>query len=132
MDRPQLCSGYPSVFREFVEYARGLGFTEKPNYRMRRELFRAVIPGLPRDILYDLNDMIGPRMGAGVRADRKYRPPYKPGDIKLEPSYGAEDSHDLPRSDDRFLSLNTWPLPSQVKDADQLGDEDDCVLGTLE
>mmetsp|Transcript_76981 Transcript_76981/g.213986 ORF Transcript_76981/g.213986 Transcript_76981/m.213986 type:complete len:360 (+) Transcript_76981:58-1137(+) len=37
-----LCGGYPSAFLHFLRYARGLGFTERPDYEMLQRHCKAV------------------------------------------------------------------------------------------
>ncbi|THH17635.1 hypothetical protein EUX98_g9091 [Antrodiella citrinella] len=52
---PSLCVDYPSVFGEFVDYTRALEFDEDPQYSSWKERFRALVPGMPSDSLYDVN-----------------------------------------------------------------------------
>ena len=35
----ELCEGFPSQFKKYMEYVRGLDFEEKPNYKSMRGLF---------------------------------------------------------------------------------------------
>jgi len=37
-----LCRGFPEEFRQYLQYARTLGFAERPDYLMMRSLFQAV------------------------------------------------------------------------------------------
>ncbi|THH32214.1 hypothetical protein EUX98_g1979 [Antrodiella citrinella] len=128
----RLCSGFPSVFGDFVEYARGLGFSEQPDYTTWQERFRTSVPGFPNNDLYDHNDGDGPLVGLGVPVDLAYTPYDTSSDLEFELSYGAENSDPIPDSDDLWYSPSSWPAPTQVKDADQLGDEDRCVFDATE
>ena len=50
-----LCKGIPKEFVQFLKYIRELGFTETPNYKYLRRLFRKlfVISGYDFDYRYD-------------------------------------------------------------------------------
>jgi len=38
----ELCQGYPSAFKEYLVYARGLAFKDRPDYQRLRKLFQDV------------------------------------------------------------------------------------------
>lgn len=44
-----LCAGFPEAFETYLSYSRHLGFKERPNYDMLRQLFRDVRAGLEKD-----------------------------------------------------------------------------------
>ena len=50
-----LCKGIPKEFVTYLSYVRGLGFTETPNYKYLKRLFRKlfVISGYDFDYRYD-------------------------------------------------------------------------------
>lgn len=50
-----LCKGIPKEFVTYLGYIRGLGFTEAPNYKYLKRLFRKlfVISGYDFDYRYD-------------------------------------------------------------------------------
>ncbi len=50
-----LCKGIPKEFMMFLKYVRELGFTETPNYKYLKRLFRKlfVISGYDFDYRYD-------------------------------------------------------------------------------
>ena len=50
-----LCKGIPKEFVTYLNYVRGLGFTEQPNYKYLKRLFRKlfVISGYDFDYRYD-------------------------------------------------------------------------------
>ena len=51
----QLCEGIPEEFNEYLNYVKGLGFKEQPNYKYLTKLFRNlfVISGYDFDYHYD-------------------------------------------------------------------------------
>ena len=51
----ELCKGFPSEFREFVEYTRNLEYTEQPDYDMLRNKFVNLVKknGETFDYIYD-------------------------------------------------------------------------------
>ena len=36
----EICEGLPSAFAEYLKYARNLKFSQKPNYKYLRRIFR--------------------------------------------------------------------------------------------
>jgi hypothetical protein len=47
----ELCRGYPGAFAIYINYTRGLGFDEKPDYEYLRGLFRDL--AVRKNIQYD-------------------------------------------------------------------------------
>lgn len=48
----ELCDGFPSQFKRYMDYVRGLAFEEKPNYKMLRGLFEQLF----RELEYTEDD----------------------------------------------------------------------------
>ena len=58
-----LCHGYPDVFSQFVDYARGLQYDETPKYQHWRQAFLGLVPGLSADAVFDSDDDSSQRVG---------------------------------------------------------------------
>ncbi|KAF8868709.1 kinase-like protein [Infundibulicybe gibba] len=54
-----LCCGLPDEFRVFLDYTRGLSFTDRPDYNYIRKLFRTCFlrSGYPDDGIFDWNQL---------------------------------------------------------------------------
>jgi casein kinase I family protein HRR25 len=48
----ELCGGFPNEFIEYVNYTRGLGFEQDPDYEYLRGLFKSVM--VKGNLIYDL------------------------------------------------------------------------------
>ncbi len=55
-----------SVFGEFVEYARQLGYSEEPDYGCWKDRFRRLVPSTSDDLLYDPSHNTAPPLKAIV------------------------------------------------------------------
>lgn len=121
-----LCAGYPTVFGQFVDYTRGLSFSATPDYSRWKHQFRALVPGLPEDPLFDDSDGLGPYVGVpGLEA--------QPNSFRSsvdEPT--SEDADSLPYDDDNFCPTSSWPEPTPIKDADLFGNEGRMIREKLE
>ena len=51
----EICEGLPSAFAEYLKYARNLKFSQKPNYKYLRRIFRICMRKnkFKYDYLYD-------------------------------------------------------------------------------
>ncbi|KAI1783623.1 kinase-like domain-containing protein [Ganoderma leucocontextum] len=57
-----LFQGFPDVFAQFLDFARGLAPTDDLQYQRWREAFRALEPGLPKRPMFDQKDRGGRRL----------------------------------------------------------------------
>ncbi len=64
-----------SLFGSFVDYTRSMAYTEEPAYLCWRDRFRALVPGLSADPLYDPSDCSSPLLNAMItNVDCQRRP----------------------------------------------------------
>lgn len=120
-----LCTGYPSVFAEFVDYARCLGFSAKPDYARWKQKFRNLAPGLPTHPLYDFSDEQGPYVGI-PGSD------VAPEWVESPEQSLSEDGESLQPYCDDFFAMSTWPEPATVDETDLFGDEERTVQDNLD
>ncbi|KAI1787224.1 kinase-like domain-containing protein [Ganoderma leucocontextum] len=82
-----LIQGYPVVFAQFVDFARGLSPTDDLQYRRWREAFRGLKPSLPEHSMFNHKD------GGGRRLWVRWVAP-TPGDDHLH-DHGGKDEYML-------------------------------------
>jgi serine/threonine protein kinase len=80
---PELCAGFPKAFEEYLDYARKLQFTERPDYQMMYDKFQAVreSEGNPADWEYEWMSNADPQ-GFVPLQKIKYKQPDTPEDKK--------------------------------------------------
>ncbi|KAJ7057211.1 kinase-like domain-containing protein [Mycena amicta] len=120
-----LCGEYPSVFGEFLEYARGMSFEETPDYKKWRARFRQLVPVAGEPLLYDPSDQNSPLVGTILGSDT-------PSAVQPDPAPASAGDDSLPDSDDHWIPTSSWPAPARIKDEDLLGDERGIVARELE
>ena len=70
-----LCDGLPAEFETFLNYARALKFSQKPNYQYLRDLMRG-ISQLPKNTIFDNNLIAGVGVGSlGPDSSKTHGPP---------------------------------------------------------
>ncbi|KAI5899203.1 kinase-like protein [Schizophyllum commune H4-8] len=116
-----LCAGYPTVFGDFVDYARSLAFQETPDYDLWKRRFLSVAPGLEGQPLYDLSKpgpLVGKRLGDTA--------PSPNGPVLKQPrsdsSFGVFD----------WMSMGSCGERISVRPEDLIGDEQTTVRQNLE
>lgn len=118
-----MCS---AVFGDFVEYARGLGFSTTPDYAGWKKKFRDLVPELSDTQLFDGSDNQGPFVGSvGQNAEL----------ASIQHSTGplSEGRPLLPRSEsDLFVPTSPWLDEAMIDEVDLLGDEDKTVHENFE
>ncbi|KAJ7050447.1 kinase-like domain-containing protein [Mycena amicta] len=120
-----LCGEYPSVFGEFLEYARGMSFEETPDYKKWRARFRQLVPVAGEPLLYDPSDQNSPLVGTILGSDT-------PSAVQPDPAPASAGDDSLPDSDDHWIPTSSWPAPARIKDEGLLGDERGIVARELE
>lgn len=124
-----LCQGYPSVFADFLEYTRNMGFDETPNYGKWKQAFRVLVPGLPEDPQYDVDDATGPFVGVSSSME----PPVQDhSGLKTAPKSESDPEEEIPDSDDDWMPTSSWAPPFIVKDRDLIGDEGAIIREKIE
>ncbi len=136
-----LGDGGLAVFGQFVDYARGLGYTEEPDYDGWKDRFRRLVtvPSISEELLYDPTDNAGPALktivaGAldlpddAARAQSKDDQPDR-SVVRLPESHSFAYAKG---SNGRWMPTFTWD-PAAPVDADELlGDEDAIVRARLD
>ena len=116
-----MCAGWPKVFGAFVDYCRGLDFTETPDYAHWQNAFKTVAPGRLDNSDYDVADdtvrvgwqMVRFTMNEESELDLSAETPWTP--IK-----GSRDDY-MP------ASTFEWETARTLKADDVLGDEQAIV-----
>ncbi|KAJ6531256.1 kinase-like domain-containing protein [Mycena capillaripes] len=109
----ELWADIPSVFGNFLDYARGLGFEEEPDYSRWRQAFGALASDA------SLADPAAPTKRA---FDRRANGPSKPSSYS-EDDYGVSGS-----SDNNWYPEYSGPAPHGVAVGNLFGDEDALIL----
>ncbi|PSR79095.1 CK1/CK1/CK1-G protein kinase [Coniella lustricola] len=84
----ELCAGFPTQFKEYLEYVRNLGFEETPDYEHMRGLFTSAAQkeGIEEDNKYDwdhiIDKLLESKYGRGTTALRN--PEQRPGPSNME------------------------------------------------
>jgi serine/threonine protein kinase len=88
----ELCSGFPREFERYLIYCRGLGFKERPDYSMLRQLFR------------DLRQHLGDRGGLPIK---DYDFEWNAGK-DLGPLQPLDLSASYPQPDEACIAGRSW------------------------
>ncbi|KAI0740081.1 kinase-like domain-containing protein [Earliella scabrosa] len=112
-----LCAGWPKVFGAFVDYCRGLDFTESPDYSRWQSTFKAVAPGRLDNFDYDIADDTAPVGWRRVRLTVDEESALElPAETPWTPVIGSCDDY-MP------VSSWDWETARTLKADDTLGDE---------
>ncbi|KAI1787229.1 kinase-like domain-containing protein [Ganoderma leucocontextum] len=130
-----LFSGFPDVFTQFLDFARGLAPTDDRQYRRWREAFRALEPGLPERPLFDQQDhrlmtSVPPPLGEELYLFDHVKDRYW-----SNPALGGPESRSEMGGTHGFdvLRASEWLfLPFGLPACAAMSDEFDVVAGHLE
>ncbi|KAL1757758.1 kinase-like domain-containing protein [Schizophyllum commune] len=122
---PAICTGYPAVFGEFVDYTRSLAFEETPDYAGWKHRFLAICPQIRGRPRYDASDR-GPKVGEPLWSENveiksvRSKPPSlaQPERSRLDAPVWQPES--------------TWADIEEIDDKDLLGDEQRTVREKLQ
>ena len=112
-----MCAGWPKVFGAFVDYCRGLDFTETPDYSHWQHAFKAITPGRLDNSDYDIADDTAPVGWRKVRLTVEEESALElPEETPWTPVIGSCDDY-MP------VSSWDWETARTLKADDTLGDE---------
>ncbi|KZV89784.1 kinase-like protein [Exidia glandulosa HHB12029] len=116
----------PPVLAQFVSYTRALGFDAEPEYALWRAAFRALVPDLRSDDVFDPAD-------EGLRVIDWAPPPQPQPQIQIQilqnqPPSSDSDSDSIPSSDDGWVPTSVWPAPVSVPLSHLFGNGDEQAV----
>lgn len=135
-------TGEASLLGEFIDYARSLSYTEKPDYVRWRDRFRTLVRDLPDDPLYEHADSAGPPAKSlavnvdlpeeAFRFEFEDNPegenlPRGPGDPPMSGSWP-----DPSGSAGIWIPTSTWDPAVPLEEDELLGDESRIVMEVLD
>ncbi|TFK93937.1 kinase-like protein [Polyporus arcularius HHB13444] len=131
-----------SLFGSFVDYTRSMAYTEDPAYLCWRDRFRALVPGLSADPLYDPSDCSGPLVNAMITNVDLPEEAYRfedvddpRGDTLPQEPDGPPASSSLPQPDGssgQWAPISEWNWAVPIADDELLGDESKIVSERLD